>query len=166
MLNQFVAGGIAGAFSKSVVAPLDRVKILLQINSDMKTSSFRLAADILQTQGLQAFWRGNVANVVRIFPKSALGFGFFDTLKTKLTQDKTLSSTQIFFRKLLSGVISGLITGTVCYPLDMARNRMAADMSKEKRYKSMTHCLSTMIREEGPLSIFKGYIIMTLSFVP
>ncbi len=85
----FVAGGISAAVSKTVVAPLERVKILLQIQDAQKfiPKDQRYAgivdcfSRVYKEQGALSFWRGNVVNVVRYFPTQALNFAFKDIYK-------------------------------------------------------------------------------------
>lgn len=76
--KDLAAGGIAGAISKTVVAPIERVKLLLQTqDSNPKIKSGELPrykgiidcfARVAKEQGVSSFWRGNMANVVRYFP--------------------------------------------------------------------------------------------------
>ena len=83
-LLDFVAGGISAAVSKTVVAPLERVKIILQIQDAHKhipkDQQYKGVVDcfsrIHKEQGFLSFWRGNVVNVVRYFPTQALNFAF------------------------------------------------------------------------------------------
>ena len=85
----FVAGGVSAAVSKTVVAPLERVKILLQIQDASKhipkDQQYKGMIDcfsrVNKEQGFLSFWRGNVVNVVRYFPTQALNFAFKDTYK-------------------------------------------------------------------------------------
>ena len=80
--------------SKTVVAPLERVKILLQIQDAQKfipkEERYKGIVDcfsrVHKEQGFLSFWRGNVVNVVRYFPTQALNFAFKDTYK-KLFMD-------------------------------------------------------------------------------
>ena len=80
----FVAGGISAAVSKTVVAPLERVKILLQIQDAQKfipkDQQYKGIVDcfsrVYREQGFLSYWRGNVVNVVRYFPTQALNFAF------------------------------------------------------------------------------------------
>ncbi|VDK28955.1 unnamed protein product [Gongylonema pulchrum] len=82
-------GGTAAAISKTAVAPIERVKILLQVQDAQKTIAvekrYRGIFDVLirvpREQGLLALWRGNLANVIRYFPTQALNFAFKDTFK-------------------------------------------------------------------------------------
>lgn len=87
--KDFLAGGIAAAISKTAVAPIERVKLLLQVQHASK----QIAADkqykgivdcivrIPKEQGVLSFWRGNLANVIRYFPTQALNFAFKDKYK-------------------------------------------------------------------------------------
>ena len=85
----FIAGGISAAVSKTVVAPLERVKIILQIQDASKfipkDQQYKGMIDcfsrVHKEQGFLSFWRGNVVNVVRYFPTQALNFAFKDTYK-------------------------------------------------------------------------------------
>ena len=80
----FVAGGISAAVSKTVVAPLERVKMLLQIQDAHKgiavDQRYKGVVDcfvrVNKEQGFLSFWRGNVVNVIRYFPTQALNFAF------------------------------------------------------------------------------------------
>lgn len=71
--QDFVAGGIAAAVSKTAVAPIERVKLLLQVQHASKQISkenqYKGIVDafvrIPKEQGMTAFWRGNLANVIR-----------------------------------------------------------------------------------------------------
>lgn len=82
--KDLAAGGIAGAISKTVVAPIERVKLLLQTqDSNPKIKSGELPrykgivdcfARVSKEQGIASFWRGNMANVVRYFPTQVRTF--------------------------------------------------------------------------------------------
>lgn len=68
-------GGTSAAVSKTAVAPIERVKLLLQVQDSMKMSGgvkYTGIGDcftrVFNEQGFAAFWRGNLANVVRYFP--------------------------------------------------------------------------------------------------
>ena len=83
--SDFLIGGISAAVSKTVVAPIERVKLLLQVQDAMKKKKSATPTDpakemvkykgisdcftrVYNEQGFASFWRGNLANVIRYFP--------------------------------------------------------------------------------------------------
>merc|ERR1739838_398612 len=68
--QDFIAGGISAAVSKTVVAPIERVKLLLQVQAVSKQLSdaqkYKGMVDcfvrIPKEQGFISFWRGNLAS--------------------------------------------------------------------------------------------------------
>lgn len=88
-VKDFAAGGISAAVSKTAVAPIERVKLLLQVQHISKQISpdkqYKGMVDcfvrIPKEQGFLSYWRGNMANVIRYFPTQALNFAFKDVYK-------------------------------------------------------------------------------------
>lgn len=91
-VRDFLIGGISAAVSKTAVAPIERVKLLLQVqdaNRHMAVDQrYKGIGDcfsrVYKEQGFVSFWRGNLANVIRYFPTQALNFAFKDTYKKYL----------------------------------------------------------------------------------
>merc|ERR1712063_70395 len=111
--KDFIAGGVSAAVSKTAVAPIERVKLLLQVQHVSK----QIAADqrykgivdafvrIPKEQGMLSFWRGNLANVIRYFPTQALNFAFRDVYKQIFMSgvDKKTQFWRWFAANLASG---------------------------------------------------------------
>nr|KAF6360671.1 solute carrier family 25 member 5 [Myotis myotis] len=126
--KDFLAGGVAAAISKTAVAPIERVKLLLQVQHASK----QITADkqykgiidcvvrIPKEQGVLSFWRGNLANVIRYFPTQALNFAFKDKYK------------QIF----LGGV-------------DKA--------GAEREFKGLGDCLVKIYKSDGLRGLYQGF---------
>uniref|UniRef100_A0A914RZB2 ADP/ATP translocase n=1 Tax=Parascaris equorum TaxID=6256 RepID=A0A914RZB2_PAREQ len=110
-------GGTAAAISKTAVAPIERVKILLQVQDAQKTIAvekrYKGIVDVLvrvpREQGLVALWRGNLANVIRYFPTQALNFAFKDTFKDMFMKgiDKKTQFWKFFAGNLAAGGAAG-----------------------------------------------------------
>ena len=81
----FLAGGIAGAVSRTVVSPLERLKILFQIQStgreEYKLSVGKGLMKMWREEGWRGLMRGNGTNCVRIVPYSAVQFGSYNFYK-------------------------------------------------------------------------------------
>lgn len=78
--------GLAGMCSKTVVAPLDRMKILFQAHSNQYKSYGLLKGlhQIIKKESAAALFRGNGAQMIRIFPYAATQFTSFEMYKKVL----------------------------------------------------------------------------------
>lgn len=135
--KDLAAGGVAGAISKTLVAPIERVKLLLQTqdsNPRIKSGEIPRYKGIVDCfvrvsseQGIASFWRGNMANVVRYFPTQAFNFAFKDTIKGLFPKYSPKEDFLKFFAvNLASGGLAGAGSLLIVYPLDFARTRLAA----------------------------------------
>jgi hypothetical protein len=65
-------------------------------------------------------------------------------------------------RSMSSGALSGIIAQLFVLPLDFARTRLSADVTeigKTKLYKGAIDCIRQSIKNDGFLSVYKGFII-------
>lgn len=75
--------GVAGMCSKTTVAPLDRIKILLQAHQThyKNLGVFSGLMNIIKKESFLALYKGNGAQMVRIFPYAATQFTAFEIYK-------------------------------------------------------------------------------------
>jgi len=88
--KSFLAGGFSGALAKSVIAPLDRLKIIFQISHmefHFKAVWRELARTVAQ-EGPRALFRGNLAQVLRVYPYSGVQLMTFDRYADLLTRHR------------------------------------------------------------------------------
>jgi solute carrier family 25 (adenine nucleotide translocator) protein 4/5/6/31 len=171
-VKDLAAGGISAGISKTVVAPIERVKLLLQVQDVSKS----IAADkkykgivdafvrIPAEQGMGAFWRGNMANVIRYFPTQALNFAFKDTYKSIFLGgvDKNTQFWRFFAGNLAAGGAAGGTSLFFVYPLDFARTRLAADVGKgaeEREFTGLMDCLVKIFKSDGLLGLYQGFTV-------
>jgi solute carrier family 25 (adenine nucleotide translocator) protein 4/5/6/31 len=169
-MKDFIAGGISAAISKTAVAPIERVKLLLQVQhvskQIAKENQYKGIVDcfvrIPKEQGFAAFWRGNLANVIRYFPTQALNFAFKDKYKQVFLGG--VNKNEQFFRYFLGNLASGGAAGatSLCfvYPLDFARTRLAADVGKagaEREFSGLGNCLSKIFKSDGLVGLYRGF---------
>uniref|UniRef100_A0A0M3IEK3 ADP/ATP translocase n=1 Tax=Ascaris lumbricoides TaxID=6252 RepID=A0A0M3IEK3_ASCLU len=164
-------GGTAAAISKTAVAPIERVKILLQVQDAQKTIAaekrYKGIVDVLvrvpREQGLVALWRGNLANVIRYFPTQALNFAFKDTFKDMFMKgiDKKTQFWKFFAGNLAAGGAAGAASMCFVYPLDFARTRLAADIGKgaSREFKGLTDCIVKVFKSDGPIGLYRGFFV-------
>merc|ERR1712183_843639 len=152
-------------------APIERVKLVLQtqaastqITADMQYKGIVDAVvRIPKEQGFGAFWRGNLANVIRYFPTQALNFAFKDTYKQLFLAgvDKKTQLWRYFAGNLASGGAAGATSLCFVYPLDFARTRLAADVGsgKARQFTGLGNCLTTIAKRDGIGGLYQGFFV-------
>jgi solute carrier family 25 (mitochondrial adenine nucleotide translocator), member 4/5/6/31 len=168
--KDFIAGGVSAAVSKTAVAPIERVKLLLQVQHASKQitadKQYKGIVDafvrIPQEQGMTAYWRGNLANVIRYFPTQALNFAFKDVYKQIFMSgvDKKTQFWRWFLANLASGGAAGATSLCFVYPLDFARTRLGADVGKgaaEREYTGLANCLAKTFKSDGLVGLYRGF---------
>ncbi|KAJ1951037.1 hypothetical protein EC988_004168 [Linderina pennispora] len=131
-LKHLIAGGISGAVSRTVVSPLERMKILFQVQSKGSGANYKgvvgTLAKMWRDEGLAGYMRGNGTNVVRIVPYSAVQFATYEQLKKMLMEEgKTELDTP---RRLTAGAGAGIASVAATYPLDIVRTRISVQTAQ------------------------------------
>jgi len=168
--KDFMAGGVSAAVSKTVVAPIERVKLLLQVQAASKQiaaqDQYKGIVDafvrIPKEQGIRSFWRGNLVNVIRYFPTQALNFAFKDRYKQLFMSgvDKKTQFGKWFLANLASGGAAGASSLCFVFPLDYARTRLSADVGKsaaEREYTGLVNCLVKTFKTDGFIGLYRGF---------
>merc|ERR1712178_263881 len=169
-LIDFAAGGISGAVSKTLTAPIERVKLVIQTqdaNPKIKSGEVprytgigNCFTRIYQEQGMGAFWRGNGTNIIRYFPTQAFNLAFKDSIKAIFPKYNNKTDFWKFFgTQLASGGMAGAASLTIVYPLDYDRTRLASDVgSGKKQFDGLADCLKkTAASSQGPLALYNGF---------
>ncbi|XP_046739181.1 ADP,ATP carrier protein-like [Diprion similis] len=167
-LVDFLAGGISAAISKTVVAPIERVKLLLQVQHTStqipEDKRYKGMIDtfvrIPKETGFLSFWRGNLANVIRYFPTQALNFAFKDKYKALFLDGIPKDAFwRQFAGNLASGGAAGATSLLFVYPLDFARTRLAADVGKgsQRQFNGMMDCMIKIFKSDGPIGLYRGF---------
>ncbi|CRG99224.1 ADP/ATP transporter on adenylate translocase, putative [Plasmodium relictum] len=166
----FLMGGVSAAISKTVVAPIERVKMLIQTQDtipEIKSGQVERYSGMINCfkrvsteQGVISLWRGNLANVIRYFPTQAFNFAFKDYFKKifpKYDQNKEFG--KFFLTNILSGGTAGAMSLLIVYPLDFARTRLASDIGKgkERQFNGLFDCLTKIYKQTGVLSLYRGF---------
>jgi solute carrier family 25 (adenine nucleotide translocator) protein 4/5/6/31 len=175
-MKDFLIGGVSAAVSKTVVAPIERVKLLLQNQAASKqikaenqyTGIIDCFARVNKEQGFASFWRGNLANVIRYFPTQALNFAFKDTYKRMFGNfDKNREFWKFFAANMASGGAAGATSLLFVYPLDFARTRLATDVGKgaEREFNGLVDCLWKIFKSDGLTGLYRGFGISVVGII-
>jgi solute carrier family 25 (adenine nucleotide translocator) protein 4/5/6/31 len=171
LASDLVIGGSIGAISKTIMAPVERVKLLLQtMDSNPEVLSGKVARyngigdcfrRVYAEQGLKAFWRGNLVNCLRYAPQQGSALAFNDFLNNLFpAYNKPEEFWKGFGVKLASGGLAGAIANTICYPFDFARTRLASDLGKgQAKYKGIVDCIVSTVKAQGITGLYTGWSV-------
>ena len=165
---ELIAGGVSGVVTKTSTAPLERVKILLQLqgmeaNKKVKPDPVSGVAipktqlkyrgiwhtliTVYREEGVRGYFKGNGANVVRVIPVYALKFAFNDTFKNLF---RTSTKSKLSFAELMmSGTLAGLFQQCVTYPLETVRTRLTMGALSTHQFNGIAHALLITVQHEG-----------------
>ncbi|KAJ5140058.1 Mitochondrial carrier protein LEU5 [Penicillium atrosanguineum] len=137
VLRSGLAGGLAGCAAKTVVAPLDRVKILFQAsNPQFAKYTGSLAGlvaairDIKRSEGSRGLFKGHSATLLRIFPYAAIKFLAYEQIRAVVISSPDQETS---IRRLVSGSMAGITSVFFTYPLELVRVRLAFETKKSSR---------------------------------
>ena len=166
---QLVAGGGAGAITKTSTAPLERVKILLQVQAMARGTAADGAAaagvskyrgivgtftTVVREEGARSLWKGNGANVLRVVPVYALKFTFNDAFRDMVRRPDQQQLT--FAQMIVAGSSAGLFQACITYPLEVVRTRLTMGAGLGVRYGGIWDCAASTVRTEGAAALYKG----------
>jgi solute carrier family 25 (adenine nucleotide translocator) protein 4/5/6/31 len=169
------AGGAAAVLSKTALAPVDRLKLVLQLqNAQTYLAQQRYSGlvdclvKIKSEQGILSLWRGNSASIARCFPSYALNFAFRDYFRLLFLSgvDRKREYGRFILGNIAAGGAGGATTLCICYPLDFARTRLAVDSKKDgsQRFKGINDCLRKIYAKDGIQGLYRGFIV-SLQFI-
>ena len=162
--RHLVAGGIAGAVSRTCTAPLDRLKIFLQVHAGRKkVGMIETFKYMLSEGGIRGLWRGNGINVIKIAPESALKFGAYDFIKRLMRRGDEERELHLYER-FMAGSLAGGISQSVIYPLEVMKTRLALRRTNE--YSGIADCAKKLFKSEGISCFYRGYIPNLLGILP
>ncbi|KZT53385.1 mitochondrial carrier [Calocera cornea HHB12733] len=139
-LKFLLAGGIAGAVSRTCTAPFDRLKIYLITRAPEGVGTVANAAPtqgarviwnavrgIYAESGVVGFWIGNGLNVIKIFPESAIKFLSYESSKRffarywdDVEDSRDISGTSRF----MAGGIGGITSQLAIYPIETVKTQL------------------------------------------
>ncbi|OVA06398.1 Mitochondrial carrier protein [Macleaya cordata] len=165
---------LANVVGSTAAAPLERLKILLQVQSSHNIKykgTIEGLKYIWRTEGFRGLFKGNGTNVARLISVNAVKFLSYDQASRGIlwfhrqqsgNEDAKLTPELC----VDAGSCSGIIAMSATYPLDMVRGRLTVQTEKSPyQYRGMFHALSTVLREEGPRALYKGWLPSTIGVV-
>ena len=161
-----VSGGIAGSAAKTLIAPLDRIKILFQTrNPDFLqyrgrfAGLFQAGRQIWAHDGVYGLFQGHLVTLLRIFPYALIKFVAYEQIRTMLIPSDRYETA---VRRFMAGSLSGLASVFCTYPLDLVRVRMAFETHHSLALPPLA---VRLLLASPPRHVFSGRLLNTVALV-
>lgn len=162
------AGGLAGIVARTASAPLDRIKLLFQvqamegagISKTAYTGVGQAFAKIYREEGILAFWKGNGVNVIRVAPYAAAQLSSNDFYKSMLAGESGKLGLK---ERLVAGAMAGMTGTALTHPLDTIRLRLALP---NHGYTGISNAFYSVATKEGVGALYKGLIPTLAGIAP
>ncbi|KAE9978346.1 hypothetical protein EG327_007433 [Venturia inaequalis] len=178
-LQVVTAGAVAGLVSRFCVAPLDVIKIRLQLQIHSLSDPLNrpppgtpiykgisgTLKQILREEGVFALWKGNIPAEGLYLFYSAFQFLTYRTTSQFLSATSSGPDLGANTTSFISGAFAGTVSTTATYPLDLLRTRFAAQ-GTTKVYSSLLDGIKQIHHNEGTKGFFRGLRAANAQIVP
>lgn len=169
-----IAGATSAVVSRTIAAPLERLKIIYQVQdlATQSSASTRRYGGVLSAlvkigreEGLRGYFVGNWVNILRAIPYQSVQFMSYERFKDVIGRLEGNEKNPSVAGRLAAGSLAGISSTLASYPLDLVRCRLSAQ-GEINKYKGIWHCLTTIAKEEGSMALFRGMFPTLLGIAP
>ncbi|KRY75319.1 Protein dif-1 [Trichinella pseudospiralis] len=170
IIKTFNAGALSGMMTTLIVAPGERIKCLLQVQHQHQRSEAQYAGPVdvfkklYKEGGIRSIYRGTVATLLRDVPASGAYLATYEFLMRSMTSSDDTGELSVS-KTLLAGGVAGLANWAVALPQDVLKSRL--QIAPSGMYPNgMRDVARQLIREEGPLALYRGFTPVMLRAFP
>lgn len=162
---KFLAGAMTGAVGSVAGNPFDVLKTLSQTNKGESKPLMVLVGQMYQDQGMKGFYRGVNVNIMRAIVLNASKMGVYDIAKGKVVSATgwARNSPKTAF---CSSFVAGFFMTCTVAPFDRLRTKLMNQPTDKKMYSGLSDCFVQTVKNEGPLSLWRGFIPIWARFAP
>ncbi|KAI0790176.1 mitochondrial carrier domain-containing protein [Irpex lacteus] len=162
-----ITGSSAGATESFVVVPFELVKIKLQDKSSTFAGPMDVVRQVIKNEGLLGLYVGMESTMWRHFWWNAGYFGCI--FKVRSVLPKPESNKARLTNDLIAGTIGGFVGTAINTPFDVVKSRIQGATKipgVAPKYNWTYPALLTIVREEGPAALYKGFAPKVLRLAP
>lgn len=169
-LTNLYPQAIAGIVSRTAVSPLEVVATVNMCTSEAAPPLLQQLRSLLQAEGIRGFFKGNMANCLKVAPTKGIQFVAFETLKRAIfrlrERRKTMQNIShplVAWERFLAGGLAGMAAASLCYPLDTAKTLLTAH---PERFSGVTKTLVGVFKKQGPMGLYRGLSPTLVAMMP
>uniref|UniRef100_A0A2K6L4S0 Solute carrier family 25 member 19 n=1 Tax=Rhinopithecus bieti TaxID=61621 RepID=A0A2K6L4S0_RHIBE len=150
-----VAGSVSGLVTRALISPFDVIKIRFQLQHERLSRSdpnakyhgiLQASRQILQEEGLTAFWKGHIPAQILSIGYGAVQFLSFEML-TELVHRGSVYDAREFSVHFVCGGLAACMATLTVHPVDVLRTRFAAQGEPKVSDQGLT--LSSRLNYRG-----------------
>ena len=157
-----IAGGISALPTTVIMAPTERIKCLLQVQSHAAgkpqySGMMDCALQVYRSGGITSVYKGTALTLMRDVPGSIAWFGTYEIVKRELVKFQGIDDPSKLspLAVMVAGGFAGMACWSVSIPADTLKSRYQT--APEGKYRNLLHVYSTLIKEEGAIGLFTGF---------
>lgn len=159
-LKVFSCGMISGGISRTIVAPLESMRVLYQTDFIKNKPLIDGLIDVYQNMGIRRFFKGNSLSVLFFLLEQAMRFSIIEYLKTQF--ENVYGENNITYHHFLAvGIICSTIASTLLFPIEVLRIRFIA--SEETK---IINKIKTIYMKGGLKAFYSGLTPWLLGVMP
>ncbi|BFZ03037.1 hypothetical protein BsWGS_06076 [Bradybaena similaris] len=161
------AGAFSGAATRSLVQPLDVLKIRFQLQVEPLSSTssskyhgmLQAVNCIVKEEGVKALWKGHIPAQVLSVLYGVAQYGSFEILTEEIWcyLPERFTTTYRPLTHSVCGGLSGCVSTAVIHPVDVIRTRFVAQ-GEPKIYNSIASAVQIILKEEGVKGFYRGLL--------
>jgi solute carrier family 25 carnitine/acylcarnitine transporter 20/29 len=170
--KKLLCGGVAGTSGIALGQPLDLVKVRLQTEPGLYSSSYQCLVQTIKNEGFSSLYKGMMAPLCAQFFQNGLIFAgesvALGYLQPNVNFDADMDNRTVM-NVFLAGSFGGLLQCLVLVPADLVKCKMQVDHggpNKKGLYTGTLDCLSKVYNSEGVKGLYKGFGVTTVREVP
>lgn len=164
-VKKFLAGSAAGALGSLAGNPFDVLKTKMMASEVEGATLMGTGKDLLKNQGIAGFYRGIDSNIARAMVLNGTKMACYDQMKGYVVQFTGLSKSHLL-TQFLSAASAGFFMTCTVSPFDMIRTRLMNQPADAKIYSNAADCFIKIVKNEGPLVLWRGFIPIWSRFAP
>ncbi|TKY64706.1 mitochondrial adenine nucleotide transporter BTL1 [Spatholobus suberectus] len=178
-VREFISGALAGAMTKAILAPLEtiRTRMVVGVGSKNIAGSF---IQVIEQQGWQGLWAGNMINMLRIIPTQAIELGTFECVKRAMIsvqekwKENEYPNLQIGCINLnlslswispvaVAGAAAGVASTLACHPLEVLKDRLTVS---PEAYPNLGIAIRNIYKDGGVGAFYAGISPTLIGMLP
>ncbi|KAL3497396.1 hypothetical protein ACH5RR_040128 [Cinchona calisaya] len=161
-LRRLISGAIAGAVSRTAVAPLETIRTHLMVGSSGHSVT-EVFHSIMKHDGWKGLFRGNLVNVIRVAPSKAIELFAYDTVNKNLSPKPGERPKLPIPASLVAGACAGVSSTLVTYPLELVKTRLTIQRGV---YDGLFDAFLKILQEGGPGELYRGLTPSLIGVIP